>query len=112
MTKYERVDLHPLNRWDWASSYFPCVSPRIWNLPVSARFSLKMMGFARLNRFRAIINLNRLETHGIPSILSLIKSKAIFLIVDFERSRLVELEGLCRGLVVIAIQTDLGLAYG
>ena len=47
-----------------------------------------------------------------PPTLSLIKSKAILLIVDFERSRLVELEGLCRGLVVIAIQTDLGLAYG
>ena len=32
---------------------------------------------ARLNRFLAIINSNRLETHGIPSTLSLIKSKEI-----------------------------------
>ena len=67
----------------------------IRNLPVSARFSLKMMD-SRLNRFLAIINSNRLETHGIPSTLSLIKSKEILSIgiscyLPFFRDQFVEL---------------------
>ena len=83
MTKYELTDLRHLRLLELLNLKVETNKNQvivrsfleIWNLPVSARFSLKMMD-SRLNGFLALINSNRLETHGIPSPLSLIKSKA------------------------------------
>ena len=78
MTKYEPADLTLRTRAGIGTHrIFPCTIPGVWNLPVSARFSLKMMEFTRLSVFLVLIILNRLRVDGMTHVSSLIESKGV-----------------------------------
>ena len=54
MTKYEPADLTLRTRAGIGTHrIFPCTIPVVWNLPVSARFSLKMMEYSSKRFSRA-----------------------------------------------------------